>query len=388
MADENPFKGIVQRAIPETTTHFLMLYHLPAGGTAGHLTTTSKTYYLSWVSPLDQVATYGVLNYLSKRHGRPMVYTYTKHATGFSMFGNSVIGYPSSTSTISSDRYVLNENNGTSIPGSTSYNVEIGGDGIGSIFQLEQINTNVPTDEIYSGVWYKMKINHNNVLPPVFDLPNNIGDHPFPHQQQMNITNNNNSLILDPWVTFIPYTKNVSVWTGGSCRPAESVNTSMLLYNDWILTQYSKGRNTVHESHFEQKHCYGTLGKNSKFCAYVGDSCNSGLGYNYCKVGKKCGECYGACDDGSCVWDASNSTSSDFYCSHVSNTSHSNTDTGITTVKNGQPIKKGGSKFPIVLAVGLFIFMMFIVIVFYFVGHKNSGFGPAPKSYNFDKLYH
>jgi len=389
----NPFDGVVQRAIPANTTSFMMLYYLPKGESAGHVTTTDKTYYTSWKSEGGEVATLGVLNYSSRTQGRPMAYHYKTHQNGFSLSGNSILNYPTASATNGDDRFIMKEKALPSDSGHTSYEMVENADGEdGVIFQLEQINTNIPEDEIYSGVWYRMAINHNRILPPVFDLPGEVGDHPFPHNTVMEVTRKNESLLsasISPWVLFIPYTTDLSYWSGGQCF-GKSVgvdrNTAMLMYNDWILAEFAKRNNGEHTSMFEQKQCFGTLGKNSKFCAFIGKGCNGGLGYNYCKIGETCGKCFGGCKKGACVWDSSSTTSTHFYCAAGDATTSSHTDTGVTTKnKQGIPIHKKSSKLGIIIAVSSLVFLLLILVVYFFVSHKSSGGGGHIKSYNYSR---
>lgn len=372
MTEPNPFKGVVQRSLTETQMPFLMMYYLPTGGTAGSQVSTGSTYYISWLGPDGNSAAFGVLNYVSRCHGRPITYTYRRKANGYTLSGYSVVNYPTTASMFSSERYIVTEKTQPALAGYTSISTIQSDQGEPSIFQLTQVNTNVPENEIYSGVWYRMSINNNAVAPPVFDLPQGgIGQYPFPQDQQKNVSVNHSSLLLTPWVSFIPYTQDMSYWSGGACHPAGGYNTAMLMYNDWIWAKFSDDKNTKCDSNFEQKHCFGKLGTNSRFCAYIGQGCNGGLGYTYCETGKKCGKCFGACDkSGYCIWDSSKSTSTTFYCSPVSKTANSNTDTGVTTTNDlGQPINPKSSKWMLAILVGIVVLFVSILLVYYVVGH-------------------
>jgi hypothetical protein len=386
MTEPNPFKGVIQRALVETQMPFLMMYYLPTGGTAGSQISTGSTYYLSWLGPDGNSAAFGVLNYVSRCHGRPLAYTYRRKANGYTLSGYSVVNYPTTTSMFTSERYIVTESELPSLAGYTSTKVTQSEQGAPSIFQLTQVNTNVPENEIYSGVWYRMSINNNAVVPPVFNLPaGGIGSYPFPQDQQREVSVSNSSLLMTPWVTFIPFTQDMSYWSGGSCQPAGGYNTAMLMYNDWIWTKFGEDKNTDYESHYTQKHCYGKLGSNSRFCAYIGQGCNGGLGYTYCESGKKCGKCFGACNTGYCIWDSSKSTSTTFYCAPKITTANSNTDTGVTTKnKQGQPANPKTSKWTLSFLVGIVVLFVCILLIYYTIGHVGvPGKSKAFKTYTY-----
>ena len=378
MAMKNPFVGQIQKAIPEKLGTFLMLYYLPTGQNAGSITTTGNTYYIAWATPSGDSATFGVLNYTSKTKGRPFGMYYEKVANGFQFQGNTIINYASATSSFSSDNYNLNEKALPHLDGSTSWTIAKTDNPTAdkaTTFQLSQVNTNLATDEIYAGVWYTMEANGNKVLPPVYDLPPKVGSYPFPQQDQQTISLNNNSILSEPYVMFLPYTLLMSYWTGNTCQPA-GYNTGMLMVNDWILTAHSKLNNSktnaAFQSSFTQKQCYGKLSHNSKYCAYMGTACNGGLGFNYCGLNQTCGKCFGVCSGKkkglSCTWDSNKGTSDTFYCTSQQGAG-ADRDPGAGT-QTGKPnaTKKAGG-WTMAIVISIVVGLILLLMSFYLIGH-------------------
>lgn len=372
----NPFDGVVQGGIAELSQQFLMFYYLPTGGKIGNVTTTGPTYFTTWRSDDDISATWGVLNYTVKK-GEPYALKYKKMPNGFSFVANTISGFGTSTVGFSPDAYTLEEND-INLSGFTSwsFNANPTNSYTGTVFQLKQLNTNLPTDAIFSGVWYTMENNSNVVIPPVFDQSStNIGNSPFPNLQTQTMTFTNKALLQNPYVMFIPFNTNVSYWINGACTKG-SYNTPMLMVNDWILTKDNDINNSGYKPLFAQSQCFGHLGKNSQYCAYTGGTCNGGFGYQYCDEESSCGKCYGGCTGKkkglNCIWDnQSGASSSVFYCSTLTGGSTSidpNSTAGINT-----------NKWALILIITIICMMLALLIIFYLVGmefhigHHNRG---------------
>lgn len=359
----NPFDGAVQGGIAEMQQQFLMFYYLPPANKVGSQTTLGPTYYTTWRANDGTNAVWGALNY-TVMLGEPYAFKYKRAQNGYIFLGNTISGYGTNVIGFSADAYSLKENSLT-LEGYTSWSIEDNVDNSysGTTFQLKQLNTNLPTDAIFSGIWYTMESNGNVVIPPVFDQSlSKIGLTPFPNLETTTMTFKNQGLLQNPYVMFIPFTPNVSYWINGACTKG-SYNSPMIMINDWIMTANNENFGTSYQSLYTQEQCFGYLGKNSKFCTYVGGDCNGGLGYAYCGDSNSCGKCYGACTGAAkglnCIWDnASGISSSVFYCSHLA---------GSTSI---DPDSTGGAnehKWVFVLVLVIIIFMTALLILFYLI---------------------
>lgn len=377
----NPFPGEIKRAILPKVDQFLMFYYLPTGEQAGSATTTGPTYYTTWKSNdiVNVSAAWGALNYTTRTNGRPYALTYEAANNGFKFGGNTIINYALTNSTFSSDAYSLKEKTLDGAPGKTSWSIDSVTSQAdifnGDTFQLKQVNTNVPENEIYAGVWYTMKNNGNEVVPPVFDLPPNVGNDPFPNNTST-VQAYSGGFLNDPWVMFIPYTTNMSYWVGGQCQVA-GWNTGMLLVNDWILTHFNKNHSSTFKPSFPQTHCYGNLGIYSKYCAYMGTTCNGGLGFNYAGINGQCGKYFGKCmgdrEGLNCTWDSAGGSNT-FYCSPAAGTG-TNVDPSASSnpdVANGRNTTPETSNWVMTIIVIIFATLLLLFVIFYMVGHYHE----------------
>lgn len=375
MSETKPFEGKIQRAIVPETMNFLMLYYLPTGSNAGGQTSTGKTYYIQWINQCQTNAVFGVLNFQANGLGQPLAYNYESVNGGFKFSGQPVFYYPSVNSQVTTvdNQYPFNfsevqfatQNKYTSVVSTQDQSKP------SSVFQLEQYNTNLPENEIYSGVFYKMKKDGKYVIPPVFDLPSGVGSYPFPSTTSKEVVRTNNGYLIEPLVMFIPFTTYMSYFSGGTCQPAQ-INTGMLMVNDWILEDFGKIKNNDYESHFSQKQCYGNLGRRSKWCAYIGQSCNNGHGYQYCKKNEVCGKCYGSCPNGMyCTVDSTKRGGNNFYCS-TNNTGSTTNDPISGTIKDGVAVTRKGGYWALPTIIIMVVAMALLIVLFFVIGYYQD----------------
>ena len=382
----NPFSGQIQGALLPQNTTFLMLYYLPPGGTNASITSTGGTYYIAWREPETFVpvasGAFGVLNYLSSDKGRPYAFSYKQSGSGFNFGARTISNYATTGSSIDQVYFSMSQAAIPSISDSVSWTIDSVPDLAniydGSTFQLQQINTNVPSDQIYSGVWYYMMQNGEHVIPPAFDLPSpNLGSFPFPNNTSQTINYTSGSYLQTPWVMFLPYTQDLSYWVGGYCQNSASLNIGMSLVSDWIITKYSQDKNTSYTSLFSQKQCYANLGPHSSYCAYIGAGCNGSFGYNYCGINSSCGKCFGSCGGSkqglNCTWD-SNGSSEAFYCSTAQSGTGTNVDPGAEANASfgGANRSKQSSHWSLALIIGILVVLLLVMVLFYMVGHRQD----------------
>lgn len=376
---DDPFSGKIQGKIIPTDTTFMMLYYLPSGQSNSSVRSCGSTYYLAWQYE-DNMATFGVLNYQSSNRGAPLAFRYKINTNGFSFGGQTILNYTGTNAQLNNKFYQFIAKEIPNIPGgATVESNEITDTSLlynGTSVDLEQINTNLATTEIYAGVWYYMKYNGSYITPPTWDLPPGVelGSFPFPGVDTTTLNLTNGNYLETPWVMFLPYTNSLTYYTGGVCQ-SSSWNFGMQLTNDWIMTKFSQIHNNDYVSTFAQKQCYGNLGPNSKYCVFIGSSCNGNLGYNYARKGIYCGKSFGACRDPAlkCTWDSNNSHDT-FYCSSASMGTGPDRDPDASQQhrNSGRNKTKENSHWTLTIIAMIFAITLLIIVIFYIIGHAES----------------
>lgn len=361
---KNPFNGTILGEIG-ANEYFMMLYYLPKGDTAGSQTSTASTYYTYWhskneseVSP-NTARAYGLWAYKSENRGRPMAFTYDVASNGISFQAQEIYNYLNTNQSVEGDKYGLSEPSGVTHPSNYAPCMLVK-DTKSQVYQLEQVNTNVPSDHLYSGVWYTMKSDGHQVIPLCYNLPTGIGGSPFPNEADSTMMDSHNSFLEVPWVMFVPI--RISYYNKGTCTPPLTNSLSVLLISDWINTAASAG----YVSQYKQLHCSTRYGSNSQWCANTGDNCNNNIGYTYCGVGKYCGNCFGKCNNKGtnniCTLATKGKTFA-FYCSNQTNPDGPSIFVPVSKPKNSKEIKEvltyagiiGGSLILLIAALKLFM---------------------------------
>lgn len=385
----NPFKQQTYGKLEQLQDTFLMLFYLPGGSTAGSQTTINSTYYTIWKSTqCNEAMCSGMLNYKTKSKGKPVAFTYTKVSGGYQFTGHQVANYTNTNAAISGEAYYMRTseiNTTTATTDNVSFTVDTTPEV--STFQLEQVNTNLPKDELYTGCWYNLVSNGNNVLPPVYDLPTNInnGLPLFPHTETGIMTCQNNAVLNRPWVLFIPYNNNMSNFSS-TCMPV-GINTAMFMYNSWIINTLASDVNTDNNTlQYPSKHCYGNLGVYSKNCLYTGLNCNNNYGMMYANKNQGCGKFFGACDEGNCVKNEQSTSNKGFFCSTVPGGT-----SGIDPSGNdrGNLGKTGGNNVIVWLVIGFISLLLLIMIISWTmdVGHSRKRKMNNKLANEYDMLY-
>lgn len=160
---------------------------------------------------------------------------------------------------------------------------------------------------LYAGVWYHLSLNGENVKVPVWKpdvlKPGFSGSPDFTKTSKVNYT---------PSVSFIPFTRDTSLWHLGQCINSTSRQFAFLRFTSWVRSRYMTG-NPIYDS----ENCnLTTLGDISKNCIFVGNGCNLGVSYDYCMPYENCGNCLGKCENGGRCF--SNSFTKKFYCEQKS----------------------------------------------------------------------
>lgn len=165
---------------------------------------------------------------------------------------------------------------------------------------------NPTQNRLFAGQWYVPTQNGTQIKLRAFKVtgPANLDEkgRPVSHFRRFDPSQIE---IIDGEISFIPYTKDVSIFSNGSCNFADDKTTAMKFFDGW------GSRNPK----FNQKSCIGHLRKESKNCLFIGGldnlevkgygdqlakiACNRGQGY---QIGDSCGtDSFGNCDSGKCV---------------------------------------------------------------------------------------
>lgn len=171
-------------------------------------------------------------------------------------------------------------------------------------FALDTIGMSGDGKGVYAGVWYKLLMS-GKVQTVSVRKPDSLG-FGFPGTSADTTKTN-----MQFAVSFIPFETGSSVWNNGVCVELPSRVSAVQRFVSWVRSRYMGGTPL-----FESVGCdQAQLGQNSKGCVFVGTTCNSGIGYNYCMPYEACGKCFGKCSNGGkCL---QNEFSKRFYCESV-----------------------------------------------------------------------
>lgn len=164
---------------------------------------------------------------------------------------------------------------------------------------------------LYAGVWYRPTFSGKKLTATVWK-PDTIhsgfpGSPDFTKETETTTSKTDYS----PVISFIPFTRDVSVWTNSVCSESSAQQFALQRFTSWVRSRYMNG-NPIYDT----ENCnLQTLGALSKNCLFVGTNCNLGVGYDYCMPYESCGSCFGKCENGGkCL---ANTFTKKFYCEQI-----------------------------------------------------------------------
>ena len=164
---------------------------------------------------------------------------------------------------------------------------------IGS-FSVNAIGMSGDGHNLYAGVWYRPTFGGNDITVTVWQPT--VMNPGFPGAPDSTTETNveNSKTDLPCAISFIPFTRDVSVWHQGICSDAPAQQFALQRFTSWVRSRYMGG-NPI----FDTMGCNSTvLGASSKNCIFIGTNCNMGIGYDYCMPYETCGKCFGKTENG------------------------------------------------------------------------------------------
>lgn len=172
-------------------------------------------------------------------------------------------------------------------------------------WSLSVKESNIPSDTLYSSVWYKVKSSDGYsalLFPLQIPRENRAGIPPYDSFGQY--------MYADLDISFIPK-KYTSIWNNNRCRITRSVTSAIEIYISIIEGEYNP-KSRLQD--YSQKNCSDKLTSKSANCVFTDLTCNNNTGGKYCHGSKTCGECFGTCNNGGfCVMDNDESPNR-WYC--------------------------------------------------------------------------
>ena len=167
-------------------------------------------------------------------------------------------------------------------------------------------HVDIPTDKIYTGVWYDLHDEHDNVIEYQWFKTKTAPTFPYnPH-----ISSTVSPDVYTSQVQFVPWSMALFTVMGGRYDQVHSYHTALNYVDKWIQK----------DDNYKSEKCDGDLDSTSAVnCLFtqavlpgMGDHQVLAKGYNYCDPGQVCSTCYGKCASGKdCMY---NPTSMRFTC--------------------------------------------------------------------------
>lgn len=164
-----------------------------------------------------------------------------------------------------------------------------------SIIKLSPVGSSGDNMQLYAGIWYKTFNLNSEILYKVLKPKVFSSGYPgFPSN-----FDKNNIIFSKAEVTFIPFTKSSSIFSGNNCTSVSSIKEFYTRFTSWVKVRYMSGKEL-----YKQENCNklvldkaGDM-KKPLNCLFTGATCNGNSGYEYCLKDQRCGSCFGACNNG------------------------------------------------------------------------------------------